>query len=183
MVSTTPEAIAAWDTKAVADFTAGQANILVLDRPPLNSLGPAVQTGRIHEYLAPVHRQNLAFEIRAGLGELRMKSSVLADDLISLATSFLNQFELREARLRIEITRTQSCPKFHCDNVHVRLVTTYFGPTTEYRHAGESTTHSAPLCGLVFLKGHRYPTHSDTVHHRSPEVPKGEKRLCVAIDY
>ena len=43
--------------------------------------------------------------------------------------------------------------------------------------------HAARLGGLVFLKGHGHPNHRDTVHHRSPDVPVGEKRLCVAIDY
>ena len=103
--------------------------------------------------------------------------------VIDLVTAFLDQFDLQQARLRIEITRTQSCPKFHSDNVHIRLVTTYLGPTTEYQYAGTNEIHTAPLGGLVFLKGHGHPNHRDTVHHRSPEVPVGEKRLCVAIDY
>jgi hypothetical protein len=81
------------------------------------------------------------------------------------------------------MVKTQSCPKFHCDNVHVRLVTTYFGPATEYQFAGEDAIQVAPLYSLVFLKGHKHPTHGDAVYHRSPEVPAGGKRLCVVIDY
>lgn len=183
MPSATTEPITAWDTGAVTEFAAGNADILVLKRRPLDHLGPTVQAGRVHEYLAPVRRQKVPFEVRAGLGELQIKSPELAADLICLVTSFLDQFDLREARLRVEITRTQSCPKFHCDNVNVRMVTTYLGPTTEYQFAGESATQVAPLYGLVFLKGRRNATHRDEVHHRSPEVPPGEKRLCVAIDY
>lgn len=183
MRSTTTEPITAWDAGAVAEFDAGSADVLVMARRPVDHLGPAVRAGRVHEYLSPVRRENVAREVRAAMGELRVKSPELAADLVSLLTSFLDQFDLRQARLRVEITRTQPCPKFHCDNVHVRLVTTYLGPTTEYQYAGECATHAAPICGLVFLKGHRHPTHRDTVHHRSPEVPAGEKRLCVAIDY
>lgn len=183
MQSASTQPTTAWDKGAVTEFADGEADILVLRRHALDDLASAVQAGRVHEYLAPVCRQNVGFEVRSGLGELRLKSSELETDLISLVTSFLNQFDLEEARLRIEITQTQSCPKFHCDHVHVRLVTTYFGPTTEYQFAGESTAYVAPLGGLVFLKGHRYPTHRDSVHHRSPKVPAGEKRLCVAIDY
>ncbi|MEM9351829.1 MAG: DUF1826 domain-containing protein [Planctomycetota bacterium] len=177
------ETITAWNAETVADFAAGSPDILVLKRPPLNNLGPVVQAGRIHEFLATVRRQKIALEVRAGLGEFRIRSPELASDLINLLTSFLDQFDLPEARLRIEISRSQPCPKFHSDNIHVRMVTTYVGPTTEYQYAGESTTHAAPLQGLVFLKGNHHPTHHDTVHHRSPEVPAGEKRLCVAIDY
>jgi hypothetical protein len=108
---------------------------------------------------------------------------VLAADITDLGLSFLEQFGIRTANLRIEMVQTQSCPKFHCDNVHVRMVTTYHGPTTEYQFDGSETIHEAPLYGLVFLKGHKHPTHCDSVHHRSPEVPSGTKRLCVVIDY
>ncbi|MEM8679255.1 MAG: DUF1826 domain-containing protein [Planctomycetota bacterium] len=184
MRPTTTAPITAWDTEVVTEFaTTANDDILVLARDPRVSLGPAVEAARVHEYLVPVDRDNVAFEVRAGLGELRINSFELANDLIDLVNSFLDQFGLQQARLRVEVTRSQSCPKFHCDNVHVRLVTTYVGPTTEYQYAGESATHVAPLFGLVFLKGHRHPNHQDRVHHRSPEVPLGEKRLCVAIDF
>lgn len=183
MQSATVEPTTAWDREAVTEFTTGNADILVLERCPFEDHTHVVQSGRTREYLAPVRRERVGPEVRAGLGELRIKSSELASDLISLVTSFLDQFELLEARLRIEITRSQPCPKFHSDNVHVRLVTTYVGPATEYQYSGESLTQVAPLHGLVFLKGRRHTTHRDTVHHRSPEVPRGTKRLCVAIDY
>ena len=183
MPSITTESTTAWDVGAVAEFASGSSDILVLARNPLGSLGSAVRAGRVHEYLAPVGQQNVAFEVRAALGELRIKSPELAADIINLVNSFLDQFGLQQARLRVEVTRSQSCPKLHCDNVCIRLVTTYFGPTTEYQYAGESITHVAPLHGLVFLKGHKHSTHRDSVHHRSPEVPDGEKRLCVAIDF
>lgn len=182
--STTKEQMTAWDTAAVSEFVvAGDTDALVLDRQPLEGLDAAVAAGRIGEYLAPVDRLRVGFEVRCGLRELRLKSRELSGDLIHLVDTFLDQFDLEEARLRIEITRTQSCPKFHCDNLNVRLVTTYLGPTTEYQYAGENKTHIASLGGLVFLKGHKHPTFGDTVHHRSPEVPAGERRLCVAIDY
>lgn len=180
---TTANLITAWDDESIKSFAEGDDDVFVFTRTPLEGLGEAVLAGRVHEYIAPVRRDRVGFEVRGGLGELRLKSRELADDLITLVQSFLDQFDLPEARLRIEITRSQSCPKFHSDNVHVRLVTTYVGPTTEYQKAGDDTTLVAPLGGLVFLKGHRHPTHRDAVHHRSPVVPNDVKRLCVAIDY
>jgi hypothetical protein len=76
-----------------------------------------------------------------------------------------------------------TCPKFHCDNVRVRLVTTYLGPGTEYVGAdAPQEVRSAPAFALVFLKGHKHPTHADAVHHRSPALPPGGKRLCVILD-
>ena len=182
MQPATQPAITGWDNRTVSDFSKGDLDILILERPLLDDLSAAVEAGRVHEFLAPVCRDKVGFEVRGGLAELRIKSRYLASDLIDLVTAFLDQFDLQQARLRIEITRTQSCPKFHSDNVHMRLVTTYLGPTTEYQYAGTNEIHTAPLGGLVFLKGHCHPNHRDTVHHRSPEVPVGEKRLCVAID-
>ena len=182
-LSTTTDKTTAWDHVAVADFAAGNADILVLERAPIDNLEAAIEASRIHEYRAPIHRENIGFEVRSGLAELRLKSPELATDLIGVATSFLDQFNLEEANLRIEVTQSQPCPKFHCDNVHIRLVTTYFGSTTEYQNAGDNTVHVAPLSGLVFLKGHRHPTCNDTVHHRSPEMRDGERRMCLVIDY
>ncbi|MEM7315911.1 MAG: DUF1826 domain-containing protein [Planctomycetota bacterium] len=183
MKTTTEACLKAWDQESLTRFAAGDADILVLGRPTLGGLATLVEAARVREYLTPFDRQSVGREVRAGLGELKIRSTELAADLVNLANSFVDQFDLQQARLRIEVTRSQSCPKFHCDNVNVRLVTTYVGPTTEYQYAGECITHRAPLGGLVFLKGHRHPTHGDTVHHRSPEVPIGERRLCVAIDF
>lgn len=176
------ESAAAWDMDAVAEF-AESDDVLMLGRSFSHELDSVVQAARVHEYLTPVSWETAAREVRFGLGEFRIRSNELAEDLTSLVTSFLTQFELNEARLRIEVTRTQACPKFHCDNIHVRLVTTYVGPTTEYQYVGEDAVHVAPLYGLVFLKGHQFFNHKDSVHHRSPKVSPGKNRLCVAIDY
>ncbi|MCA8985586.1 MAG: DUF1826 domain-containing protein [Planctomycetaceae bacterium] len=183
MQFTTTEQIKAWDSVAATKFDFGTDDILVLERHPLASLESAIQAARVDDYRSMVNRETAAREVRFALAELQIQSPELNADIAGLALAFLDQFGLEEARLRVEITRTQSCPKFHCDNVHVRLITTYSGPTTEYVYAGEDATHAAPLQGLVFLKGHKHPTHRDSVHHRSPEVPDGEKRMCVILDY
>ena len=179
----TSEKTTVWDTAVLSEFAKGDADVFVFNRQPMEGLGPIVDSGRVHEYQAPVSREKAGFEIRGGLRELRLTSRELEVDLINLVNSFLNQFELEEAKLRIEIVRTRSCPKFHCDNVNVRMVTTYVGPCTEYQHSGESAIHTAPVGGLVFLKGHQNPTYRDTVHHRSPAVSPDERRLFVAIDF
>ena len=178
-----PKTVASWDSDVVAEFANGDDDILVVARRPVARVHDVVDAGRMHEYWAMVGRDNVARELRFGMKELRLRSNELAADIADLVTSFLDQFDIEHAKIRLEITRTQSCPNFHCDNEHVRLVTTYTGPTTEYQHAGENTILTAPLYGLVFLKGRRHPTHSNSVYHRSPNVPDGEKRLFLAIDY
>ncbi|MEM7454521.1 MAG: DUF1826 domain-containing protein [Planctomycetota bacterium] len=165
-LSATPGHVPSWNKEAVATFIGGNADVLVLSRNPpvqrnpledvdnpLEQLGAAVQAARVRDYAAPVCRKSAGFEVRAGLRELRLNSPELAADLINLSMSFLDQFNVPQASLRIEITRSQSCLKFHCDNVHVRLVTTYIGPTTEYQYAGESMCTRLRRAGWFFLKG------------------------------
>lgn len=183
MRSTTKESTSAWNIAAVRDFATGYEDILVLERNPLRNLGSTLQDCRVHEYWAMIRNNTVAKEVRNGLEELQIQSSEMETDIVGLAKAFIDQFGLQKAKLRIEATRTQSCPKFHCDNLHVRMITTYLGPTTEYHYIGESVAQSAPSQALVFLKGRKCATHRGTVLHRSPPVLNGQMRLCVAIDY
>ena len=175
--------VTAWPSESVAAFESSRDDILVLDRATLEVDVVEILAGRVHEYRASVTRHTVDEHVACGLAELGVECSVLQSDFAELAQSFLVQFQLRTLRLRIEIVNIQSCPKFHCDNVNIRLVTTYYGPATEYQFPGDHSIHAAPLFSLVFLKGHKHPTHSDLVLHRSPEVPAGSKRLCVVIDF
>jgi hypothetical protein len=175
--------VTAWPDDVVDAFADGGEDILVVPRPVADDVRAVVAMGRVHQYRASISARTVNRRVKAGLAALAIDYDALAIDIISLARSFLVQFGRQTAHLRIEIVATQSCPKLHRDNVNVRLVTTYFGPTTQYRHAGDDTVHSAPLYGLVFLKGHKKKIDGDLVHHRSPEVPAGTKRLCVVLDY
>ncbi|MEM6362777.1 MAG: DUF1826 domain-containing protein [Planctomycetota bacterium] len=177
------DAVPCWDSAMVTEFANGNADILILPRQTLQNVDAIVRPSCVGEYLTPVRRDNAEYEVRNALRELKVSSQDFAADLSGLVFAFLEQFDVPRAKLRVEITQTQSCPKFHSDYVHIRLVTTYLGPTTEYQYAGDGRIHDAPLGGLVFLKGHRNQTHRDSIHHRSPQVPANVKRLCVAIDF
>ena len=175
--------VTAWSQEALAAFEAGRDDTLVLERPLLNVDTAEMSKGRVHEYRASITRRTIEEHVICGLAEISVECDVLKRDLIALAGSFLKQFDRRNVNLRIDIVDTRSCPKFHCDNVNIRLVTTYFGLATEYQFVGDESIHTAPLYGLVFLKGHKHRTHSDRALHRSPEVPPGTKRLCAVIDF
>lgn len=175
--------VTAWPADVVDAYAEGGEDVLVIPRPIADDVQAAVAMGRVHQYRASISHRTVKRRVMTGLSTLAIDCDALATDIISLARSFLAQFEQRTAHLRIEIVDRQSCPKFHRDNVHVRLVTTYFGPATQFRHAGDDTVHSAPLYGLVFLKGHKHNIDGDLVYHRSPEMPAGTKRLCVVLDY
>ncbi|MBM4068086.1 MAG: DUF1826 domain-containing protein [Planctomycetes bacterium] len=178
-----PREVTAWDGDEVAAFDQGRKDILVMDRPPLPGIAETVTPARVQYWRSSVTVGTAEARAAEALGELCIANPVLAEDIVGLSRSFLAQFGVDEASLRVEVVDKQSCPKFHCDYVRVRLVTTYHGPTTEYVHIdAPEDVLAAPLFALVFLKGHQHPAHADAVHHRSPGVPPGGKRLCVILD-
>ena len=178
-----PGEVTAWEKAEVAAFDLGQEDILVVKRPALSGIAAAVASGRVLYWRSAVTWETAVSRAADALDALQIACPALADDIVALSRSFLAQFGTHEASLRVEEVDRQSCPKFHCDNVRVRLVTTYHGPTTEYvRGTDPEKIWAAPLFALVFLKGHKHPNHADTVHHRSPGVPPGGKRLCVVLD-
>lgn len=177
------EAITAWESPRFTDFKYGSADVLVLDRVVSPYYQELVQRLPVAEYRARVTPRNAIAKIETGIRKMGLGGTGLAEDVTRLVQSFLAEFDRTVVSLRMEIVDTQTCPKFHSDNVFVRLVTTYVGPCTEYRYSGESAVHVAGIGSLVFLKGYMHPTHRDLVHHRSPPVPVGTKRLCLVLDY
>lgn len=182
-VLSSPIRVTAWDWAEIAEFDHGREDILVVQRLPLPGIAQAVASARVHSYRSVVREASTEVRAAEAMAALHIDSLPLADDIVALSRGFLAQFGVEEASLRVEVVDKQSCPGFHCDNVRVRLVTTYHGPTTEYvRIDAPNKVRSVPTFALVFLKGHQHPGHADTVHHRSPAVPPGEKRLCVVLD-
>lgn len=97
---------------------------------------------------------------------------------------FAEMFRQHRLDVRYEVTDEQSCPKFHCDNVFVRMLVTYFGPTTEFiEREMPDSIYRVPLQALVFLKGHKHPTYQHRILHRSPLPAKGEKRFCMVVNF
>ncbi len=161
-------------------FAKAGTDIFVIPRSVDFSLGSQVHEARLGEYRMRIEPGIAAPVIRDSLLALDIESESLVDDICESIRLFAKAFQQPRVDLRIEVADKQSCPKFHCDNVFVRMLTTYAGPATEYVYLDRP--HSicqAPLNALVLLKGHRHPNHQETVHHRSPEIPQGEKRLCV----
>lgn len=175
--------VTVWDRAAVASFDEGRDDIHIIERPPLPEVAVAMRAARVRDWRAVVTAADADARAAEALEALRLDCPALAADIAAVARSFLAQFDATEASLRVEMVTTASCPKFHCDNIRVRLVTTYHGPGTEYVFvATPDDIRRVPTGALMFLKGHKHPTHTDAVLHRSPMVPAGEKRLCVVLD-
>lgn len=177
-------AASAWDRAAVAGFDASALDeVLVIERAPVPGAAAALGGARVGEWRSAVTAARATELARTGLAELRVWCAPLADELAALAVAFLAQFELPSAHLRLEVLDTISCPKFHCDNVRVRLVAACVGAGTEYVRADRpDDVFRAPAGALVFLKGHKHPTYADRVLHRSPPVAAGARRFCAVLD-
>jgi hypothetical protein len=161
-------------------FGKAGTDIFVIPRSVDFSLGSQIDEACLGEYRMRIEPAIAAPVVRDSLQSLNVESQSLVDDICESIRLFAKAFQQPRVDLRIEVADTQSCPKFHCDNVFVRMLTTYAGPATEYIYLDHP--HSicqAPVNALVLLKGHRHPNHQEAVHHRSPEIPAGEKRLCV----
>jgi len=129
-----------------------------------------------------------AAKINGSLARLRVgqpgkQRAALADDILGLICGMLAVFDWRRVDVRLDVANHQLCPKFHCDDLTVRLMTTYAGPGTEYVHRETPhIIHSAKPGSLLFLKGTRHPSHADSTLHRSPRLHEAQRRVSVVID-
>jgi len=164
-------------------FSKAGADILVIPRSVDFALGSRIDRASLGECRMRIEPAIASPLVRDALTALSIKSPSLVDDICASIALFAKAFQQPRVDLRIEVTDEQTCPKFHCDNVFVRMLTTYSGPATEYIYLDRpSSICQVPINALVLLKGHRHPSHQETVHHRSPEIPVGQRRLCVVYN-
>ncbi|GGY02060.1 hypothetical protein GCM10007160_32520 [Litchfieldella qijiaojingensis] len=120
---------------------------------------------------------------------------------VSEAMAFL--FDTDTVGVRLRILDGAMCPRFHVDNLAVRLVTTYAGPGSEWlpEHAVNRAGLGAPrpqkpdplrdpaairhlaTGEVALLKGEGWiGNEGHGLVHRSPHPPAGVKRLLLALD-
>lgn len=175
---------APWDSDALQSFDMSDGDILILDSPGGDRFAGLASAARLGHYRTPMTFARASVHVRRALASIQLDDSSLADDMVATFRSFLKQYRLNEANLLIECTDRRNCPMFHCDNLHVRMIKTYFGPTTEYiQLTAPGEIHAAPVGAMVFLKGRRHSTHHESVHHRSPDIAAGTTRLCLIVDF
>ncbi|NHH85047.1 DUF1826 domain-containing protein [Cobetia sp. MB87] len=128
--------------------------------------------------------------------------AALIEDICVLGEAMGELFEVKDIGIRLEMTQSAMCPRFHVDRIPVRLVTTYDGPGTQWlpEHAADRLAlgHGQPghqdIClapgeihelrpgSLALLKGECWPGNEGRgLIHRSPVVPKGS-RLMLSMD-
>ena len=159
------------------------SDVIVLPQESAFNIGPKVQGLTNYEKRLEVDVTQSRELVSGVLSEMGIESEPILNNMIQSATLFAALVEQRRMEMRFEITDRQSCPKFHCDNVFIRMLVTYCGPTTEFIDCRElDIIYRAPVSALVFLKGHKHPTYQHRILHRSPAFIKGEKRLTMILN-
>ncbi|RUR37793.1 DUF1826 domain-containing protein [Vreelandella populi] len=130
-------------------------------------------------------------------------ADALIDDIVSVAQAVAYLFDTQTVGIRLRVLTEAMCPRFHCDNLPVRLVTTYLGPDSEWlpeeavNRDGLGAPHpdrpeivlnpdavqmlKAGDIALIKGSGWEGSEHSALVH-RSPSLSPGQKRLLLTID-
>lgn len=127
----------------------------------------------------------------------------LVDDIVSIAQATAYLFDTDTVGIRLRLLTAAMCPRFHCDNLPVRLVATYTGPGSEWlpEHAvnreglGAPTPHRPEIVrdsqaiqrmaagDIALIKGSGWVgCEEHGLVHRSPTLHKGQKRLLLTID-
>jgi hypothetical protein len=125
----------------------------------------------------------------------------LINDISQLSTMYADLFELEYVGLRLELVNKTVCPYFHIDKVVSRLVTTYFGPATEWltednsnRFAlqqrqyaaivkNEKLIKQANIGDVMLFKGDNWESRNvKPIIHRSPACQAHQRRLLLTLD-
>ncbi|HDZ48601.1 hypothetical protein LCGC14_0037500 [marine sediment metagenome] len=146
--------------------------------------------------------QSLSDDLRKRLPQ-PAAAEALIDDITSVAEATAYLFNTETVGIRLRLLNAAMCPRFHCDNLPVRLVTTYMGPGSEWlpeyaiNRAGLGAPHPhrpeiikevgaiqrMSVGDIALIKGSGWEGNEDYgLVHRSPALKEGEKRLLLTID-
>ncbi len=130
-------------------------------------------------------------------------AEALMEDVQLLAEAMAYLFDTETVGIRLRLLDAAMCPRFHVDNLPVRLVTTYHGPGSEWlpeaavnrEGLGAPSTDKPEIIrdsdaiqqlevgDLALLKGSGWEGNEHrALVHRSPALAEGQKRLLLTID-
>lgn len=194
------------DLGALADIFDDAVTIAIMRRTLGTALRNSIeaQCGEHHWQLSwigtpgPAMEQQLAGQLPAP----DLAQALLADvRLLAEATACL--FEVERVAIRVRLLQAAMCPRFHCDNLPVRLVSTYLGPGSQWlpEAALDRDGLGVPKPGqpeavrdaqaiqqlmpgeVALLKGGGWVGNEGRgLVHRSPAVLAKQKRLLLTID-
>ena len=130
------------------------------------------------------------------------------EDIQYLTKLFCELFDIKDAWLRIDAIDKPMCPRFHADHLKCRLVTTYYGPATQWLpnslvnrnklgqgnngladdisglFSKKSDIENLDIGDIGLLKGEAWVNNEGLgLVHRSPHTDSDYKRLYVTIDF
>lgn len=138
----------------------------------------------------PIVQVETAVKQAAAAADLQSKAvfDYLARDIAHLARHLGKVHGARAVKLRLEVAEEVTCPKFHLDQVEVRLLCSYRGPGTEYVKAeavGDPRRIRRVATGAAGLfRGAKWSSREPCgLLHRSPGAGPGEDcRLLLVLD-
>jgi hypothetical protein len=122
-------------------------------------------------------------------------------DISYLMSAFTCLFDVRRIGVRLRLLDHAMCPRWHVDQVPVRLITTYAGPGSEWlgdgamprqalgspasdRYANVEPAGRLGAGDVALFKGERWHGNEQRgVIHRSPRLPDGATRLVMTLDW
>jgi hypothetical protein len=187
----------------LADIYEDDLNMVSWKRPLTDRVNKDIDTLMMHHALFNYRVVLSPHEISQWLNAQwqDIHCTVLANDVQCLATMFAELFDVHKIGIRFELVNKTVCPYFHVDKVVSRLVTTYFGPTTEWikesntdrkaladRHYDQiaydaSAIHRAHLGEVLLFKGASWDNRQvEPIVHRSPRCLPTQRRLLLTLD-
>ena len=117
---------AGWDDEQIAGIHAADTDIVLIRRPVPVECAEIVARGRVGEVRFHTTARGAKNKIDRGLDHLELKApggprARLADDILGLVCGMLAGFDWPRVEVRLDLADVQACPKFHSDNVLVRL--------------------------------------------------------------
>lgn len=108
----------------------------------------------------------------------------LVDDIAMLAEVFTGLMQPRWLRLRIDVTTTNACRRFHVDAMTTRLICTYPQYEISTDEGDPHRVFTVPTGAPILLRGSHWPeTPRARLLHRSPPVEgTGAVRSVLVLD-
>lgn len=195
----------------LTDIYQENANIVIWKRSLADALIQAadsvLDTQPTLEKLMVLSPENAFDNLLQTLGHSQA-AEVLSEDIAKLVDMFCCLFDVKRAALRLAVLDRAMCPRFHVDRVPCRLITTYQGVATEWlpHNIADRTKLGTgnmgkpdELSGLfdntsdieqlnsgdvALLKGELWDKNEGAgLIHRSPQLPNGNRRLLLTIDF
>lgn len=106
-------------------------------------------------------------------------------DVSWLIGAFACLVDARRVGLRLRVLDGAMCPRFHVDHVPLRLICTYAGPGSEWLAIPDALQVNRLAGGdVALLKGERWLGNEGAgLVHRSPQLPEGQRRLILTLDW